>query len=126
MRQDVKELIDSAEEDFALSVNAFRWGYFRASCFHAQQAIEKLLKAYLLLKTNRYPFIHDITELIRNCMSIDGEFEYLLEIKADKLDKYYVGTRYPPILSVSKEEAEEAVDIARKAREFIIRKIGIL
>ena len=113
------------EEDFALAVDALKLGYFRASCFHAHQAIEKLLKAYLLLKTDRYPFIHDITELIRNCMKINKGFRYLLEIKADKLDKYYTGVRYPPILRVSRDEAEEAINSAGKAREFIISKMNL-
>ncbi len=123
MREDLKELIASAKEDLKLAREVKRLGYYRHACFLSQQAVEKFLKAYLLLKTNKYPFIHDITELINLCKSVDETFEFLFEIKADKLDKYYTGSRYPPLLEVSEEEAKEAVEIAEKVRNFVIKKL---
>jgi len=57
------------------------------------------------VKTTSYPFIHNIAELIRNCMRVNEEFRYLLEIKADKPDKYYTGIGCPLILRISKDES---------------------
>ena len=34
------------------------------SCFHAQQAVEKALKAVLLFKKIEFPLVHDIEELL--------------------------------------------------------------
>lgn len=39
------------------------------------------------------------------------------------LEDYYTGTRYPPIIEISREEAEEAVEIARKVKDFVFEKL---
>ena len=46
-------------------------------CFHAQQAVEKLLKAYLTAKGERTGKTHDIATLLEKCISIDEDFENL-------------------------------------------------
>ena len=97
--------------------------YYRNVCFLSQQVVEKLLKAYLLHRTNRYPFIHDTTELINICKKLEADFELLFKIKADMLDKYYTGTRYPPLVKVSEEEAEKAIEIAEEVRRFVLERI---
>ena len=119
LRRDAQELIDSAIEDLSVAKTVFVAGYFRATCFHSHQAVEKLLKAYLLIKTNRYPFIHDLTELIRRCSSIDEDFKYLFDREVDKLDKYYVGTRYPSLIRVSREEAKWTIKTAEEVKILI-------
>lgn len=47
--------------------------------FHAQQAVEKALKAVLALHNVRYPFIHDLKALVdllaKNKISVPQEFE---------------------------------------------------
>ena len=125
MREDLRELLESAEEDLKLAKVSLRLGYYKHACFLSQQAVEKFLKAYLLYKINKYPFIHDITKLINLCKNLEEDFELLLRINADKLDKYYIGTRYPPLLKVTKENAKEAVEIADKVRDFVLKKLGI-
>ena len=59
--------------------------------FHAQQAIEKALKAVLENEENRIPKVHKLQNLI-NRVSIDIEFdESIIEI----LDELYIESRYP-------------------------------
>ncbi len=54
----------------------------------------------------------------------DDEFEYLYEIKANKLTRYAVEVRYPDEFYIpSIEEAKEAVEIAKKVKSFIRRKL---
>ncbi len=125
MREDLKQLLESAEEDFNSARVLFGMKYFRVSSFHSHQTVEKLLKCFLLYKKGSFPFIHSIRGLIQNCMNADEDFKYLFEINADKLDRYYTGTRYPPLLDVTEEEAREAVDIAEKVREFILKKLRL-
>lgn len=45
--------------------------------FHAQQAIEKLLKAWISALGGTYPFIHDIEELIEILESMNCDVEGL-------------------------------------------------
>ena len=94
-------------------------------CFHAQQCVEKYLKAYLSLVM--YPFgrTHDIAELIELCTQHDKDFQTLYKLEAHKLTRYAVETRYPDEFYVpSVEEAVNSVRIAEKAREFIVDKIN--
>ena len=125
MRRDLEELLDAASDDLDVAEKLYNLGKYRYACFFAQQAVEKLLKAFLLYKTNRYPFTHSITRLIKEAMKYDKDFEYLLEIRADGLDDYYTGVRYPPLIMVNEREAKEAIEIARKARDFVLKKLGL-
>ncbi len=74
-----------------------------------------MLKCFLLQRKGSFPFTHSIKGLIRICADIDGDFERLFEIRADKLDRYYTGTRYPPLLEVTEEDAKEAIEMARRS-----------
>ncbi len=118
MRKDTEELIESAKEDFYASLSLYEMRYLRTCCFHAHQFVEKMLKAFLLEKVGSYPFTHSISTLIMECVKVDKDFEYLYDITADKLDKYYTGTRYPPIIKVNEEEAKKVVDILKKVKDF--------
>ncbi len=95
-------------------------------CFHAQQTVEKYLKAFLVKKGKRFRKTHDIAELIEICREVDEEFSLLYEMKADKLTRYAIEVRYPDDFYIpSRKEAEEAYQIALKAREFIRQKLGL-
>ncbi len=95
-------------------------------CFHAQQCVEKYLKAYLTFISKPFGKTHDIAELIELCKENNDEFEYLYEIKANKLTRYAVEVRYPDEFYIpSIEEAQEAVEIAKKVKSFILEKFKL-
>ena len=48
MRVDLRELLESAEEDLKSAKVTLNGGLFRISAFHSQQCVEKLLKAYII------------------------------------------------------------------------------
>jgi HEPN domain-containing protein len=93
-------------------------------CFHSQQCVEKYLKAYLSFVGKPFRKTHDISELIELCKEVDEEFEILYSLNATKLTRYAVDVRYPDEFYIpSIEEAKEALEIAKKVRNFIIRKL---
>lgn len=65
-------------------------------CFHAQQAVEKALKAVLAARGVEFPFIHDISGLAKLCREagapIPGELD-----SADLLTPYAAGLRLTTI-----------------------------
>lgn len=62
-------------------------------CFHAQQCVEKYLKAALCLRGVDFPKIHDIGELVSRLPA--GLALPLSAEEQEKLTEYAVDSRYP-------------------------------
>ncbi|MSU49528.1 MAG: HEPN domain-containing protein [Opitutus sp.] len=77
-------------------------------CFHAQQAAEKYLKAFLVFKGDRVERTHDLEIILQACVRHDADLQTLLP-DCDTLTAYAVDARYPDMLS------EDAEKIAREA-----------
>lgn len=118
-----------AEADLRHAHQALKDGSYEWSCFAAQQAAEKALKA-LFLRLGMEAWGHTLTALIGNLpetISVDAD----LVAGAKTLDKHYIPTRYPnsfdsgaPTDFYTREEAETAVTKAGAILEFCRREIG--
>lgn len=94
-------------------------------CFHAQQCVEKCLKAFLVFKDVHIEKTHDLTRLVEICGEKDKEF-YRFEDLADKLSSYATAPRYPnEWREISSSEAVLAIKDAEKVMEFIKEKLSI-
>ncbi len=129
--QVLKKWIEKAEDDLLMIENELefvpreRWAT-SSICFHAQQMVEKYLKAFLTLKNIRVSKTHDIGFLIEQCKKVDKEFENLGSLAVEKLTLYAVEIRYPDdFYTPTSKEAEEAYKIAVSVREFVRKKLGI-
>jgi HEPN domain-containing protein len=94
-------------------------------CFHAQQTVEKTLKAVLLFYKIDFPFTHDLEELLDTFESAKISVPaHLLDVGI--LTPYAVETRYPGFWGeISESEVSEAISLAEKAvkwAEEIIKK----
>jgi len=122
----VREWIFLAEGDLKTAEDelAMPEPFTNTICFHSQQCAEKYLKAYLTFLGKPFKKTHDIAELIELCRENDKEFDNLYNLKATKLTRYAVITRYPDeFYTPSIEEAKESVEIARKVKSFVIKKL---
>ncbi len=95
-------------------------------CFHGQQAVEKYLKGFLTFHGKETPKIHDLEELISICGEIDSDFAELYDI-ASELSSYAVEIRYPleSDYEITSEEAQRAIEIAKKIKDFILDKLKL-
>ena len=91
-------------------------------CFHAQQAAEKALKAYLVAHEMEFPFIHNLEKLIALCAKRDASF---LEIKTlgQGLTPYAVELRYDDEFWPSRETASKALDAALDVARFVTERL---
>jgi HEPN domain-containing protein len=124
-RETIKKWILKAENDLKIAKDEMLTENPATDpiCFHAQQCVEKYLKAYLISKDKEISKTHDILFLIKQCLLIDNEFNYLLELNADSLTSYAVEIRYPDdFYFPSLEEAKEAIEICEKVKQFVINK----
>jgi HEPN domain-containing protein len=48
------------------------------ACFHAQQAAEKYLKAFLTYHEAPFPYTHNLSKLVELCAQIDSDFRSLV------------------------------------------------
>lgn len=93
-------------------------------CFHMQQCVEKYLKAFLIYHIKEIRKTHDIAELLTMCLEIDDTFQKLFDINAHELTDFAIEVRYPDELYFpSIEETKEAIDIAEKVKEFVLKKL---
>ena len=85
--------------------------------FHAQQCVEKLLKARLIQLGQPVDKIHDLAALSRQLEAVDGQWSWDAEDLSD-LSSGAVLARYPGF-ETSAEEQVELVQIARGLREAL-------
>ncbi len=95
---------------------------YDAVCFHAQQSAEKYLKAYLIFKGEETPRTHDLGFLVSLAAKIDTDFFQIIDL-AEALTDYAVEVRYPLFEEPDEEEAQEALTMAKKIREFVRKKL---
>lgn len=118
-----------AEADLRHASHAVESGDYEWSCFAAQQAAEKALKA-VYQKQGMEAWGHTVTVLIGNLPAPFKPSEKLLN-RARMLDKHYIPSRYPngfesgaPTDFYTKEEAENAILYAREIIDFCRHQIG--
>jgi HEPN domain-containing protein len=93
-------------------------------CFNCQQAVEKILKAFLISKNKEVAKTHDLSFLINECIKIDSEFRELFDKEIDLMSVYVVEMRYPGDMYIpSLEEAKDAISKAEYVKDFVRRKL---
>lgn len=117
--------LDRAEEDLLSAQVLLKDGRCLENCaFHCQQAIEKALKAYLLLRSGQLLDGHSLTWLCKQAMAHDQEFRSWLD-ECAILNGYYISTRYPTDIpdEITTREAKKAVSLAEQVYGFINQQV---
>ena len=95
---------------------------YDAACFHAQQCVEKHLKAWLVEQGHPFPKIHDVAVLLDLCEG--GARWDLLRPEMDWITSLAVEVRYPGE-SAEKDDAKKAVAIADLVRTLVRRELRL-
>lgn len=127
MNEKVKKWLIKAIEDFKIAQHEMQLSddetVTSAVCFHSQQFVEKVLKAYLTLKGVDFGKTHNIELLLELCAERDKDFKNL---EIGNLTFYAVEVRYPEEFYIpSINEARECFHLAKKIKEFIEGKLKI-
>jgi len=119
----VRGWLRKAEGDGLAMDVTLRARALEAACFHAQQAAEKHLKAFLTHKEVPFPYTHNLTRLVELCARVDSEFRSLLP-QVEPLTPYAVRPRYDPSFSPTKEDADWARSAALAVRDFVLARLS--
>jgi len=93
------------------------------ACFHAQQAAEKYLKAYLTCKQVEFPKTHSIKEILSLVATTDKDLAAKL-LPATVLTPYGIDVRYPgDTPEPTHREAEEALALAKLVRDKVSSRL---
>ncbi len=92
-------------------------------CFHCQQAVEKYLKAFLVLKEVPFSYTHNLGSLVNNALSVDDSFSEIME-KAELLSPFAVEIRYPDSFDIPTiEECKEFFQSVLEIKQFILSRM---
>ena len=93
------------------------------ACFHARQAAEKYLKAFLTSRAVEFPKAHGLQQLVDLVGSIEPALAGQLSEAASS--PYGVEIRYPgEAPEPDAEEAERTLDIAKAVRDAIVKRLS--
>ena len=121
----VQQWLDKARKDLAAAEVLLKeeFGDYENVGFHAQQAAEKFIKAFLVRHQVEFPKSHDVALLRQLVARVDSKLAEKLAT-ADALTPYGVEFRYPGDLpSVSRDEGETALRLAQETRALIMESL---
>lgn len=97
-------------------------GPFDTSCFHAQQAVEKLLKALLASRGREIPRTHNVEDLQHLCMRMEPSLT-LGELDLADLTSFAVEMRYDFDFWPDRATAAQALDLAESVRTIVLSAV---
>ncbi|MBI2361311.1 MAG: HEPN domain-containing protein [Deltaproteobacteria bacterium] len=121
----VQQWLDKARKDLAAGEVLLKEKFedYENVGFHAQQAAEKFIKAFLVCHQIEFPKSHDIALLRQLVARVDPRLSEKLAT-ADALTPYGVEFRYPGDLpSVTRKEGQKALRLAEETRELIMESL---
>ncbi|MBN1508650.1 MAG: HEPN domain-containing protein [Sedimentisphaerales bacterium] len=126
MNEVIREWVAKAEGDFATATREMASRdnpNFDAVCFHAQQCIEKYLKALLIDRGVIPPKIHDLAVLSDLVSPVCPDWHWPVE-ELRLLTRAAVVFRYPGE-SAEREEAAAAMDICTRMRDRLRQLLAV-
>lgn len=120
----VREWLEKARRDLKVALDLLQGSdpFTDIICFHAQQAVEKYLKACLTWHEIEFPKTHALEDLVLLAGQKDPTF-LALKDEVVLLTPYAVETRYPEFGEPSLEDAREAVQVAERVRDFVLQRL---
>lgn len=111
--------IAKADSDLLAGQLLSKSGPYDIVCFHAQQAIEKLLKALLAFYDQPPPRTHDLEELQRLALAVH-ESKELAYLDLFEASDYAVMARYDLQFWPDEETAGGALSLAADVKQIIL------
>jgi HEPN domain-containing protein len=121
-----QEWVDKAEGDFATAsreIRARRAPNYDAVCFHAQQCVEKYLKARLQEAGIAFPKTHNLTALLDLVLPVEPSWaSWRPDLRA--LTNLAVDSRYPGF-TATREVARDTMRHCHNVRLAVRQSLGL-
>jgi len=94
-------------------------------CYHAQQAVEKTFKAYLVFHRKPLLRTHDVVALLAACCAVEPELADL-DTTCQRLNAFATEVRYPSdIYEPTEQDAREAVAALERIHERVVARLPV-
>lgn len=126
MREEVREWVEKAEGDYFSALREYRARKnvnHDSACFHAQQCIEKYLKAVLVKFGISFAKTHDLLPLLTLCLPRHAPW-HAWHDDVEWLSQCAVLFRYPGE-TATRADARKAVLIIRRIRPELRNALGL-
>lgn len=126
MKVSTREWIEKAEEDWDVAQRVYRARLrptYDAACFHAQQCLEKYLKARLNEAWIVINKTHNLSDLLDDVLPAEPNWSVLRAVLTP-LTKYAVQYRYPGY-KATKVETKSVLKDCREIRRIIRTAFGL-
>jgi HEPN domain-containing protein len=117
-----KMLLKAAEDEASIQLDELPDGPFG---FHAQQAVEKLIKALLSQLSIAFDYTHNIAKLAQQ-LDDAGEKLPAVPVPLTELNKFAVVYRYDSIPNLEIPDRPAAIETVRLIREHVVARIAAL
>jgi HEPN domain-containing protein len=126
MKPLTREWVTKAEGDFATAqreCRARKSPNYDSAAFHAQQCVEKYLKARLQESNISFPLTHDLVALLNLTLAVEPLWNGLAP-SAKVLSQHAVKTRYPGS-KVTRVQARDVVSRCGEIRKLVRQSLGL-
>ncbi|MBI2302246.1 MAG: HEPN domain-containing protein [Armatimonadetes bacterium] len=123
-RREALTWLAKADEDLLVATHSLGLGArcpTAVVCYHAQQCVEKSIKAFLVDQGTPFPYVHDIG-LLHGLVALSDRFS-LSSHDERELTLSATAMRYPGGGTPSLAEAEAAVETARRVRADLAQRL---
>ena len=119
LRAQAREWFDRGDRDLDSATLLFdQHGHLDSVTYHVQQALEKHLKGYLVLRGERPPRVHDLDTLLGRVADFEPDlYDPYIEL-CERATRYYLEDRYPPGPPPDYDRDEVAADL-QSTRQLI-------
>jgi hypothetical protein len=117
-----KLLLKAAEDEASIQIDEIPDGPFG---FHAQQAVEKLIKALLSQLGIAFDYTHDVSRLAQQLEAAGERVPFGL-VALTELNKFAVVYRYDSIPNLEIPDRPAVIETVRLIREHVVARIAVL
>jgi len=117
----VSEWINSTRDDLGVISLISQVPLPAAVCYHCGQAVEKILKAYLIAKENELLKTHDLILLIKKCEKHSPDFGKFKNTCADI--STFATIRYPPETNMTEQKMGQTIKDTHEIVDFTMEKL---
>jgi len=92
-------------------------------CYHCEQSIEKILKAFMIAKGGTLTKTHDLDVLLERCKQHSPDFD-IFDDACERITTYTTPSRYPSDIELTESDMRQAIKDASKILEFTKAKLA--